>query len=254
MPSGKNNKLDRTYHDPDFYDYLFSAVFNSSEEEILIKDLEGQTDVYLFGGITRDHLFSSFTKHSLDETEDIDIVVTELNIDTIQKYIVKRTKFGGYKLKINGSLYDIWELKDTWNYNKIDKKINSDLVKLSKLVFFSFNTSIYWINKRLWYISREFGKSVRNEVLDIVFGQNPYPELSIIRAYKYFKKYNYILSPRMKNYLKSNFDPVELENYQKDRYGSIRYNINDLYKYIMTNNYIQKDNVKSNQLNILDTY
>ena len=246
------NRLGKKYHDPQFYDYLFSSVFKSNEEKFFIKNLEQQTQVYLFGGITRDRLISKIPNREFENTDDIDIVVKKLNKESIKKYIIKKTKFGGYKLKINYASYDIWQLGDTWNYNESNKNYNSDLEKLSELVFFSFNTSIYWINKRLWYISRRFNKSLRKGLAP-VFLDNPYPELSILRAYKYFKKYNYTLSPKMKDYLKSKFDPIKLENYQKDRYGRIIYNIKDLYKYIMTNKIPQKNETNSDQLNLFDT-
>ena len=74
--------------------------------------------LFLFGGAIRDVALMG------DEARprDLDLVVVGLNFDDLPgflgEHIVRRTSFGGLKLKLDDSWVDLWRLEDTWAFRE----------------------------------------------------------------------------------------------------------------------------------------
>lgn len=241
----------------EFYEYLFNQVFNNQEEKDFVEGLLNKTDVFLFGGVIRDYLFSKYSPKSenlyfKNDFEDIDFVVSQLDENFIKNYIVGKTQFGGFTLKICDHFYDIWEISKTWNYKDVLKEKTSNFDILKSSVFFSFNSVSFHLNKKKWRSSKKFDKTIRNNMLDIVFKNNPNPHLCIMRAYKYSNKYKLKLSPNLRKYIQVNFKPKEFEHYQLSRYDKLIYSRNDIFNFIKKINYGKNRVTSSNKEVSLD--
>jgi len=243
-------KTEQQYQN-EFFDYLYNHIFKEQEEKDFVNRLIDKTDVFLFGGVIRDYLFSQFSpnadnKYFKNDFEDIDFVVSELDENIINEYVEDKTQFGGFTLKICDHYYDIWQLSKTWNYEYVNKNKATHFDVLKSSVFFSFNSVSFHLNTKKWRWGKEFDKTIRYNMLDIVFENNPNPHLCIMRAYKYSNKYKLKLSPKLRKYIQSHFQPTEFENYQLYRYNRIIYNRNEIFNFIKEINY-KTDKAKSSK-------
>src|SRR5262245_3684541 len=90
----------------------------------------------LFGGVLRD----IFVKSPWAKMRDIDIVVADVTVEDLNsafsEFVVRRTRFGGLTLSINGWLFDIWPLNTTWGCKYFPLYAN-DFFVLPWTTFFS---------------------------------------------------------------------------------------------------------------------
>ena len=203
-------------------------------------NLKSITQCYIFGGFIVDFL------QSKKFHRDIDIVVNSLNAESIQlirKYNGIKNSFGGYKLNIDGANIDLWDIKDTWAIKKMNY-LDFDLFAiLPSTSFFNSTAILYSIQEGRLIYNNKFLDFINQRNLDILFEDNPYPELCIIKSYQsYCDGIN--LSSQLKRYIATKFYKAneKLISVQIRHYGEIKYSENDLLKFY---NNIQKDLIKN---------
>ena len=217
-----------------FSEYLTESVFTSKAEKLLIKNILSKSDACVFGEVIRDFLLSSNT----DAHRDIDLVIDELDRPLekhIQKYLIKRNRFGGYKLFINNKNYDLWSLNDTWAVKRYGKTRHS-LKVLPATSFFNINAIIFSLRHGKFIMHKKFKQSIENRVLDIVYEPNPCPELCIVKTYQLVHDFQMCVSPKIVDYVKTWFHEVrnKLDDIQISHFGNVRYSIEDLERFAST--------------------
>lgn len=209
-----------------FKEYLNSSVFTTPEEVNFINTLCKNTDVYLFSGIIRDYFFSE----KMSQPRDVDIVLDDIN-KNIRKLLenkkIRKTQFGGYKLKISDKIYDVWPIKKTWYFENFLNVLGDwHKFKLPETAFFNVSAVMYSLNDEKFY-EKGFSKLLenKNKYLGVVNEVNPLPSLCIIRTIDYSKKYRFRLRSKLKDYILEHYRSLdeELINVQLKHYGEIRY-------------------------------
>jgi hypothetical protein len=215
-----------------FKDYLTDSVFTSKAEKSLLKHILANGDACVFGGVIRDFLFNcaADTSH-----RDIDLVLDELDRPLekyIQRHLIKRNRFGGYKLNINNKFYDIWTLNDTWAVRQYGK-IRRSLKVLPATSFFNVNAIIFSLQQSKFVMHKKFKQSIEQGVLDIVYERNPCPELCIVKAYQLIHELKLCASHRIVQYVETWFSDVRprLIDIQVSHFGDIKYSMIELERF-----------------------
>ena len=217
------------------YREIKNLIRKNKEADRFLNDLLKISDVYLFGGAVRDYLNDNF-----QNIRDFDFVINSKDgsLINIEDYlydsntiIYKKNRFGGYKINFNGIIIDIWNLKDTWLFKagymkpSINNLINSVYLNIDSLVYLLNNDE--YINN----CDKNYKDIFHNKIIDIVYKENPYEELNLLRALVLKKRYSFDFSDEIKNkfyeYSKNNFYAfkqnllkIQQEHYNKQFFTS----------------------------------
>lgn len=180
----------------DFYDVLS----NYPQVKDLIKYLEAKSNILLFGGSVRDYDENRFSIIP----RDFDVVVDDLD-GNLEEIILmfglapQKNKFDGYKIRMNNLKIDIWKIQDTWAF-KHNKVVYNSKKDLNKTVFLNIDSIFYDLNEDK-LIDERFVDREKTGMIDIVLTSNPFPELNLMRAFRFKYKYKLIFSNRLNEYL-----------------------------------------------------
>ena len=201
------------------FDSYFSSKIKPHVSDF-IDFLKGNFQVFLFSGIIRD-----FFVRNNNEFRDIDLVIEgELNESLFYGMDYHKNSFGGYKINIDNTTIDLWEVKNTWGFHKKNILPFSEL--LPETTFFNFSSILYDLTNKKFIIGNDFLKFIRDKKIDIVFDKNPLPELCIINTIYYQQKLNsYQVSNRLKEYIRVNLQSMEsLLDAQEKHFKNVLYN------------------------------
>ncbi|WP_068675259.1 hypothetical protein [Oceanobacillus sp. Castelsardo] len=209
----------------------FEEIFQERlEAKKLLSDLENNGELLLFGGCIRDYLDHEFEQIP----RDFDIVLNDMfiDIDTIlqmNKFSYRRNKFSGYKVFVDDIVFDIWDIRNTWAF-KEDKLSYTEVSDLNKTVFLNIDSIFYNLNDCQLY-DNGFKDALSNQELDIVLADNPFPELNLVRAFRYSEKYKLKFSTKLELFIKklisSQYDSKSnasrtLMDIENKRYGTVQ--------------------------------
>lgn len=150
-----------------------------------ISRLAKEGDLLLFGGAVREFFNSNFRVIP----RDFDIIVNSTIKDferCFRGIPYKKNQFGGYKLNVDGLIFDIWGLSSTWAFK--EKKITEVRKEnLPKTVFLNYDSIVYNLCTGDLY-DEGFSKAKKDKLLDILLEENPFPELNILRSLVFNKR------------------------------------------------------------------
>jgi hypothetical protein len=140
--------------------------------------------------------------------------------------MVRKTRFGGYKLCIEGKEIDIWELKKTWAIHhrpKFEMMLDELLPATS---FFNITAIVFSMAENRFLYKKKFEQGISKRLLDIVYEPNPFPELCIVKTIEYVQRYRLRVSKHLRRYILKHFEQVnrKLISIQLSHYGVIKYN------------------------------
>lgn len=223
---------------------LFIKDFVLDEEGWLaLNNLTHNDHVYILSGIIRDFLTGDF-----DGVRDFDCVLLKGNIKNAEviHYLRSSTysfnSFGGLKIRRPHEIIDIWRMADTWGIRKQGLTITPEA--LIKSVFFNFSAIVYDFNNKKFIFDECFCRFLATNAMDVVYSENPNIPLCLVNVLYYKKKYGYDVSPKLKRWIKTHYDPnMDFETVQVKHFGIklfhdsniqeffdplIKYNINPL--------------------------
>ncbi|MED5244980.1 hypothetical protein [Priestia sp. LL-8] len=154
-----------------------------------IKDLSTIGELLFFGGSIRDYYVYN---RYINMPRDFDIAIKifpnneSLLEEFIGKYVHRKNRFGGYKVKIENIEFDIWNLENTWAFK--ENKLPAKEDNLVKSVFLSIDGIAYNFNKDTLY-DEGLRRSINNKKINIVLNDNPQKDLNLLRALVFKKKY-----------------------------------------------------------------
>jgi hypothetical protein len=192
---------------------------NSSLVNRCFDSLEKEGDLILFGGAVRDILVNHAPR-------DYDVVVAIDNnkldriVNTMQ-LSSRRNRFGGYSMKLDGHLLDVWSLESTWAFR--EKFISPSVSNLTETVFFNIDSIAVNLSNEQVYASK-FLEALQTKFLDIILESNPYPDLCVLRAFVFEKRKQLRFSEQLIEYISkwvnSTVNPVNtLIEVQQKHYG-----------------------------------
>lgn len=204
---------------------LNSNLMKDNHVHKFIEGLSNYGELVFFGGSIRDLYLE---KPIINNPRDYDIVINNHGkTDDLEKYIemfeYRKNRFGGYKININNTEFDIWRIDNTWAFhNKILDKKEYNLINS---VYLSVDGIAYNYNKNILYDSVLKRTNDRKEI-SVVLDINPQKELNLLRALVYKNKYDYKLSYTLKleyrlykkrdrNFAKILYD-LQFEHYKKE--------------------------------------
>ena len=219
----------------EFTSYVFDSLFKSKSERHLLEILMTAFNSYIFGGVIRDYFL---TKIGTPNHKDIDIVVDKIDKplqEYLTEFIIRKTRFGGYKIVMSNNDYDIWPLHETWAFKKTPRlDLDFDLFQdLPSTSFFNITAVVYSLENRRLIQNKKFKSGIEYKKLDIVYKPNPFPELCFIKAFEYKNKYNMTLTKKLERYLINIYPKYEnkLISSQEKHYGEIKFTYQELHQF-----------------------
>ena len=187
--------------------------------------------IYYFGGFLRDIYLGL-------EPRDIDIIFNKTSRyqfeDLVADKVMKRNRFGGYKLNIAGITVDAWIIQDTnyfgpWSSPSQDYPLDREAIlptifNMPKTTFFNVESIVLEVYRTndLDYnfedsscslgFEHNFFNSCDKKVIEIqdyaLFNQKPvtpFPQLQIIRTYNLQQKLSWRIGEKLKQFLKEHY-------------------------------------------------
>lgn len=236
-----------------FREYIYSKLFCTSEQRRFINLLLSSGDAYIFGGVIRDFFLE---ESDTLEHRDIDIVVKQFDSKLdhyIKEVMVRKTRFGGYKLWVGEREIDIWELKKTWAIHhkpKFELMLDELLPATS---FFNITAIVFSIAENEFIYKKKFEQGIKSRVLDIVYEPNPFPELCIVKTIEYVQRYGLRVSKGLRKYILRHFGRTnkKLISIQLSHYGVVKYNEGIIDQFIETIK-LQDENKRAYRKRITD--
>jgi hypothetical protein len=163
----------------------------------LLASIEAIGDVAIVGGALRDWLLGY-------EPRDLDLVVDvghSALADVLEPLAERRTRFGGYHLRVGGCQLDIWSLETTWAFNSLALHKQPILPELPRTAFFNLDAVALRLSDGEVF-ECGFFDGIERRVLSVVFEKNPFPALCVVRAFGLAKRYGLGLDSGVVSYVR----------------------------------------------------
>lgn len=159
--------------------------------------------VGLFGGLPRD----AALRGEQASPRDLDIVLSGATLSEIQDayrpYLVRKNKYDGIILNVEGIEADVWPLEETWGIRQL-KIQNPSFASLLDTTFFNLEAIVVEIEKGGRTLHEGgFLQAIKDQELEINYSDNPYPLLCLTRAIVLAKRFGLQFGPNLLTYLKS---------------------------------------------------
>jgi hypothetical protein len=201
-----------------------------------------QWDACVFGGTLRDIAIAG----PYSPVRDIDIVVSSVDAEEIgremREWVVRRNQFGGLRLNVDGTLFDMWSLQDTWAFRHWGLPDGTGLFttfeQLPLTTFLTVESIVILLRPeplagRTVY-EHGFFESLNTRVVELNRAENPYPALCIARALITANRLGFGLGTRLIKYLANAFAQtkcLDIVEAQQKHYGRVVLSGDTLGKY-----------------------
>lgn len=189
---------------------------------------ERRWHAFLFGGVLRDLMVHG----SCVRPRDVDIVVDNVSLSDLasafEPFVVRRTRFGGLHLSVDGWMFDIWPLADTWALREGFVGSRGPFA-LPRTTFLNVEAVAVEIGvppgrpRRL--CAHGFFEGIVTRTLEVNLEENPFPALCVVRSLITAARLGFKIGPRLAGYIVSHSRDVpiaELLAAQCAHYGRIR--------------------------------
>lgn len=190
------------------------------------------SDVYIFSGVIRDFFFEKKSSHP----RDLDVVVgngklESIPIDYLRQVEYSVNQFGGVKLKEKDKTVDVWQLKDTWGIKM--KKAEVTPQELVNTAFFNVSAIAFDYGREKFIVSDAFKSFFDTRILDVVYEDNPFPDLCVVNSLYYSRKLHCKLSERLSSWLLNHYQKGYDYTYiQMKHFGAIKYSNSEIGEFI----------------------
>ncbi|GMN08915.1 hypothetical protein MTsPCn9_06290 [Croceitalea sp. MTPC9] len=203
-----------------FSSYLKNSLTNNVYD--FIEEMALHTKVYLFSGIIRNYFLKNKT------IRDVDIVIESDHdlMELMNQYDCRVNSFGGYKVKIDNLVVDVWRMDKTWAINKHQTILNLWLdTYIPHTAFFNFSAVVFSINEEKFIYTKYFLRFLRDKKMDVVYAPNANYHLCVVNSFYYSEKYNLKFSKKLVELLKKIHSRID-KNYvpvQEKHFGKVLY-------------------------------
>ena len=194
----------------------------------IIEEVAATTKVYIFSGVIRNFFLGYW------QNRDLDIVVENINNIKLSKNILRNTiirknKFGGFKIELDKLVVDVWDIKKTWGL--VQEKKNPIPEELIKTVFFNFSAIVYDFNDTKFIFDNVFCDFLHTNMLKVIYPLNLDIALCIVNTMYYCQKYGFTISTQLCEWIINNAPLVNECDYiltQKRHFGKIKFSIDEI--------------------------
>lgn len=190
------------------------------------------SDVYIFSGVIRDFFFEKKSSYP----RDLDVVVGNIKLESIPIDYLRQVEysvnqFGGVKLKEKDKTVDVWQLKDTWGIKM--KKAEVTPHELVNTAFFNVSAIAFDYGREKFIVSDAFKSFFDTRILDVVYEDNPFPDLCVVNSLYYSQKLHCKLSERLSLWLLNHYQKEYDYSYvQMKHFGAIKYSNSEIGEFI----------------------
>ena len=190
------------------------------------------SDVYIFSGVIRDFFFEKKGSHP----RDLDVVVGNGKLESIPTDYLRQVEysvnqFGGVKLKEKDKTVDVWQLKDTWGIKM--KKAEVTPQELVNTAFFNVSAIAFDYGREEFIVSDAFKCFYDTRILDVVYEDNPFPDLCIVNSLYYSQKLHCKLSERLSSWLLNHYQKeYDYSRVQMKHFGAIKYSNSEIEEFV----------------------
>lgn len=196
-------------------------------------------EAHLFGGLLRDILLNGVRANP----RDVDLVLAESCIDEVADVfsdaIERKTRFGGLHLHLYGWHIDVWSLEQTWAFHR-DNKFSVTFQDLPKTTFLDVDAVAMQLFRSAEKKSAPgifesgFFRAMNEQIVDVNFEPNPYPELCVVRGLEIAERLGFALGPDLVAYIAEHAPPTiagvrNLADLQRSHYGTVRLSVEKLH-------------------------
>lgn len=215
--------------------------WNAPVLEVLQDLRELNTQAVLFGGALRSLLVSRIYWGRPGRPRDIDLVVSGVSLSRLEeqfrKIVVRRTRFGGLRLKHGAWQFDVWPVGETWAFKR-DRSNGASFAGLPATTAFNLEAIAVetWPrnggSRSLFSDNDQFFDGILARTVELNRPDNPFPELTVIRALVLACELNFHIGPKLVEYIKRvgvSMSEEVVERVQVSHYGYARMQSSTLY-------------------------
>lgn len=211
--------------------YLRDFVLDAYSWNI-IEEVASTTKVYIFSGVIRNFFLGYWWNRDLDiVVENIDNI--KLPKSVLQNTVVRKNKFGGFKIELGKLIVDVWDIKKTWGL--IQEKKSPVPEELIKTVFFNFSAIVYDFNDAKFIFDNEFCDFLYTNMLKVIYPLNLDIALCIVNTMYYCQKYGFDISTQLCEWIISNESFANESDYisvQKRHFGEVKFSIEEIFSFL----------------------
>ena len=196
---------------------------------------ESKLQAVLFGGTLRSLLVSRIYQDKPGRPRDLDIVVSGASLAQLEEQfadiLTRRTRFGGLQLQHGAWRFDVWPLDETWAFKQHRGGPPAEFAALPATTTFNLEA----VAVEVWsYDGRprtvfsgddQFFEGILSRTIELNRADNPFPELTVVRALILATEIGFKIGPRLVSYIGdigASMDEDLVERIQASHYGYTR--------------------------------
>lgn len=203
------------------FKYFLRDFLLDKDSWIVLNQIAQQTKVYIFSGVIRNFLLGEYRNRDLDIVlENIDGI--NLPLSYLRKSHIFKNSFGGFKIRIENLMIDVWGLSHTWGLSQENLPFTPE--NLIHTAFFNFSSIAYDFNNKCFIYDYPFIDFFIHRYMDVVFEPNPNTELCIVSTMHYYLSNGFPIKPRLQDWIKEHYiDTMTFERTQMAHFNKILY-------------------------------
>lgn len=216
---------------------LFRRNGSAWKEPILevLRDLrQSNVQAVLFGGTLRSLLVSRIFEGKPGRPRDVDVVVSGVPLSRLEEQfsdiLTRRTRFGGLQLRRGTWQFDVWPVNETWAFRQ-NYTGPADFAQLPSTTTFNLEAVAVeaWSTdgrpRALFSGNDQFFDGILSRTIELNRVDNPFPELTVVRALVLASELRFKIGPRLASYIANagpSLSEELLERVQASHYGHAR--------------------------------
>lgn len=189
----------------------------------------------LFGGTLRSLLVSRIFQGRPGRPRDVDVVIAGAPLSRLEEQfsdiMERRTRFGGLKLRSGDWQFDVWPVGDTWAFKDDLNGTSADFEELPSTTPFNLEAiaveawSCNGGPRTIFSGNNQFFEGILSKTVELNRIDNPFPELTVVRALVLASELRFKIGPRLANYIGDigpSMSEEVVEQIQFSHYGHAR--------------------------------
>lgn len=196
---------------------------------------QSSVQAVLFGGTLRSLLISRIVEGRPGRPRDIDIVTSGATLSQLENrfsdILTRRTRFGGLRLQHGNWQFDVWPVSETWALKHDCISGQVDFTALPATTPFNVEAVAVEVWPRdgssrvIFSGNDQFFEGIIDRTIELNLSDNPFPELTVIRAIIMASELRFKIGPRLSSYIGNvgaSMNEDIVEHIQRNHYGHAR--------------------------------
>lgn len=214
----------------------------------VLQDLrESNIQAVLFGGTLRSLLVSRIFQGRAGRPRDVDLVIAGAPLSQLEErfndILARRTRFGGLQLRHCNWQFDVWPVSETWAFKQDRSDGPADFAALPSTTPFNLEAIAVeaWAcdgsRRAIFSGNDQFFEGIRSRTVELNRDDNPFPELTVVRAIVLASELRFKIGPLLASYIGDigpSMSKEVIEQIQVKHYGHTRIESSRLHEFIAT--------------------